>query len=356
MSKIEYTPCGGCGATSPDQRCMGCLHNFGAGSWNPSTTISASPSDAERYERAVSDGWQLVPKQPTKEMAYKAACAHYGVGRVNAVGGIEGISMTVDSIDYNFQRAFRRFWKGALAASPAAPPPPAAVHEPVAVKASYVEGWNDAKGADRDMTVEEGWYFSDANISAASSTVTDPAPEIARLRSALEFYADVSKYPSPLTGGLGDLYFDCGEIARTTLLQDSSVPESKPLSLDITKEWFEKRAALEGDLEIGAGGRRLTNTINLSADELAELERLVNIAAPEIAALRADNERLRKALGALDNAVEASIRKNDEPHRVIFRDGFVLEGRAADEWHQFMMLIRKVARAAVAPEQEEAGE
>src|SRR4051812_48858626 len=51
--------------------------------WNRRT----SPSAAERHEGAIPEGWVLVPKQPTKEMAYKAACAHYGVGRVNAVGG-----------------------------------------------------------------------------------------------------------------------------------------------------------------------------------------------------------------------------------------------------------------------------
>lgn len=36
-------------------------------------------------------------------------------------------------------------------------------------------------------------------------------------------------------------------------LQD--VAESKPLDLDVTQEWLEKRAALEGDHEIGAGSR-----------------------------------------------------------------------------------------------------
>lgn len=41
--------------------------------------------------------------------------------------------------------------------------------------------------------------------------------EIMELREALEFYADVSKYPSPLTGGMGDLWADCGEIARAAL-------------------------------------------------------------------------------------------------------------------------------------------
>ena len=67
----------------------------------------------------------------------------------------------------------------------------------------------------------------------------------------------------------------------------------------------------------------------------------------EIEALRVENERVAKALKALDDAVTASLRVNDEPHRVVFRDGFVLEGRPAEEWHNFMMLIRKVARTAL---------
>jgi len=41
--------------------------------------------------------------------------------------------------------------------------------------------------------------------------------EAAALRKALEFYADVSKYPAPLTGGMGDLWADCGRIARAAL-------------------------------------------------------------------------------------------------------------------------------------------
>lgn len=47
------------------------------------------------------------------------------------------------------------------------------------------------------------------------------------------------------------------------------------MKLPITKDWFENRAAAEGDLDIGAG-RRITKTLNLTAEELDELERLVN--------------------------------------------------------------------------------
>jgi len=41
--------------------------------------------------------------------------------------------------------------------------------------------------------------------------------EAAALRKALEFYADTSKYPAPLTGGMGALWADCGQIARAAL-------------------------------------------------------------------------------------------------------------------------------------------
>jgi hypothetical protein len=41
--------------------------------------------------------------------------------------------------------------------------------------------------------------------------------ENARLREALKFYGDVSKYPAPLTGGVGALWSDCGQKARAEL-------------------------------------------------------------------------------------------------------------------------------------------
>ena len=54
------------------------------------------------------------------------------------------------------------------------------------------------------------------------------------------------------------------------------VTESKPLDLNITKEWFEKRAALESDHEIGVGRRKLTASIDPTGEELAELHRLAH--------------------------------------------------------------------------------
>lgn len=41
--------------------------------------------------------------------------------------------------------------------------------------------------------------------------------QLAAAKKALEFYGDVSKYPAPLTGGMGALWSDCGAIARAAL-------------------------------------------------------------------------------------------------------------------------------------------
>lgn len=38
-----------------------------------------------------------------------------------------------------------------------------------------------------------------------------------RAEAALRFYADIAKYPAPLTGGMGALWQDCGQIARAAL-------------------------------------------------------------------------------------------------------------------------------------------
>lgn len=54
-------------------------------------------------------------------------------------------------------------------------------------------------------------------IYASPAPAADLKAENERLREALKFYADVHKYPSPLTGGMGDLWSDCGRIARAAL-------------------------------------------------------------------------------------------------------------------------------------------
>lgn len=51
-------------------------------------------------------------------------------------------------------------------------------------------------------------------LSEQLFAVTDQCDKLAE---ALRFYADISKYPVPLTGGMGALYFDCGGRASEAL-------------------------------------------------------------------------------------------------------------------------------------------
>ena len=79
------------------------------------------------------------------------------------------------------------------------------------------------------ITTEEAERLADGVEDAHSLFVTAAAlrslaaerdalkAENARLREALEFYGDISKYPAPFTGGMGALWEDCGQIARAAL-------------------------------------------------------------------------------------------------------------------------------------------
>lgn len=60
-------------------------------------------------------------------------------------------------------------------------------------------------------------------VAKNATTETDLKAENERLREALRFYADVHKYPSPLTGGMGDLWSDCGEVAKKALKGERNV-------------------------------------------------------------------------------------------------------------------------------------
>lgn len=78
---------------------------------------------------------------------------------------------------------------------------------------------------------------------------------------------------------------------------------AKPLDLGITKAWFEKHAALEGDLKIGVG-RRLTSTVNITEQEIAALEELALTALPKWAQ---DEIRRYRAETIVTTALEAEV-------------------------------------------------
>jgi hypothetical protein len=66
-----------------------------------------------------------------------------------------------------------------------------------------------------DHTIE--MLHGPLSVAALTARADAAEAEAVALRKALEFYADVSKYPAPLTGGMGDLWADCGRIARAAL-------------------------------------------------------------------------------------------------------------------------------------------
>lgn len=69
---------------------------------------------------------------------------------------------------------------------------------------------------------------------------------------------------------------------------------------NIDPEWFAKKAAQEGDLEIGCGVR-MTHTVNLTPEEIAVLERLVNPVASD---LRSSIAALELRLAEAERVIE----------------------------------------------------
>lgn len=86
---------------------------------------------------------------------------------------------------------------------------------------------------------------------------------------------DIAGYKKYLIQAAAQIVAEYGRVERAAAPAKQE-QDQKPLDLNITKEWFEKRAALEGDHEIGAGRRKLTASIDPTPEELAELHRLAH--------------------------------------------------------------------------------
>lgn len=65
-----------------------------------------------------------------------------------------------------------------------------------------------------------------------------------------------------------------------------------------------------------------------------------------IAALEAENERMKEALTAIDKIITSSIQENSQPHRLKIGDVWHI-GPAVDALHSILMGLRTVARSAL---------
>ncbi len=101
----------------------------------------------------------------------------------------------------------------------------------------------------------------------AEPVKTAPAVAVKALKMADETFRDL---------GWHDKYEATTAALAALSAQVQDVAGSKPLDLDISKEWFEKRAVLEGNHEIGAGSRKKTVCIDPTPDELSELFRIAH--------------------------------------------------------------------------------
>lgn len=110
---------------------------------------------------AQEPGWVMVPVEPDRAMATGACESHYGARRTRTAGGIDGVDMTVNNNGFNFWEAWRRMWKGALAAAPARL---AGATQGEAISPNYPHQFNGVIGAVRGVVWVDDWIDGAARL------------------------------------------------------------------------------------------------------------------------------------------------------------------------------------------------
>lgn len=156
-----------------------------------------------------------------------------------------------------------------------------------ALSASEPFGWIKPGAATNDEKYEYGMFaYRQQEDTPVAIYTAPPAPSVAvtvlhELHVAEhaklgEMLLDKSEDGQSKANWQGGRVNGIGAAISALSAQVQNVAERKPLDLNITKEWFEKRAALEADHEIGAGSRKLTACIDPTPDELAELFKIAH--------------------------------------------------------------------------------
>ena len=193
-------------------------------------------------------GWTMLPERPGPWLpgfkhGRNEACL-YAAPRSSEVARLNGLDQPDYEAAWNSQADEFNQWcdlgddekadwiAGKIAESPSFKAKPPAVH---GEGESLVQRWRrKAATIDSELSRENTTLFLGSGekdrYEQAAVTFRMCADELEKesadkdalirgLVEALRFYADTSKYPVPKTGGLGELYFDCGEIAKSALRQ-----------------------------------------------------------------------------------------------------------------------------------------
>lgn len=91
------------------------------------------------------------------------------------------------------------------------------------------------------------YEFQKPDLGSGSASV--PAEPAGDVVEALQFYADVSKYLAPLTGGMGALWSDCGETARAALRILRAHPRPSDAAADRASIAEAEKPQAWGDIE-----------------------------------------------------------------------------------------------------------
>lgn len=168
--------------------------------------------------------------------------------------------------------------KAADALRPAEPPPALSADEVLSDVKNFahwhhLNEWtlkNGRKPSDSEIDFEVEAYRKIVKAVRANS-----APSVAvNAVAPVDVYKAVGSFIDNDTFDKDHVSAICRAIASALSAQVQDLAERKPVDLNITKEWFEKRAALEGDHEIGAGRLKLMAGIDPSSEEGVDLHLL----------------------------------------------------------------------------------
>ena len=90
------------------------------------------------------------------------------------------------------------------------------ITECICLDGAYDDGCEGCEPDEYMMPLDSIFYWR-RKLADETAKGNELQAEVKRYEEALKFYANPSDYIAPYTGGLGKLYYDCGETAKQAL-------------------------------------------------------------------------------------------------------------------------------------------